>query len=932
MTTRFNTISGQSIQISDVVGLGEALSGGGVDQSQLDFESQERKDADLSLQNQITSNDLNLQTDLTTLETQVTSNTIDIESNEGGLRDINFELINLDADIKSNDLKITALQHKDLELDNKILMKDTDILDINFELINLDTDIKSNDMDITALQLYNIELDNKILMNDTDILDIGSELINLHVGIKSNTLGIETEEVTRKEVDLGLQNQIDTNDTDLKTLQTDLVTEITNRTNGDSNLQGQIDTIKDTDILALQNKDTSLDSDILALQNKDTSLDADILALQNKDTSLDADILTLGPQKLDLVQTFTDTANWDAANKSAAVSISGGSVSRTGATTLDYAHSTQYSISQDIDFEFTVNSLIGPNLIISLLDVNTQGNVSIGTLEAASSEIITLVVSTTGSTLSVRYFQVGDSLSSFVFANQSSLTAGDIINLSIRNGIVRLYLNEVQLNNSTTFFNDLQFKLTQNYYVRVADLSPFFSSFNISLKESLPPLGSIFTDRNTLYEIKYNPESDINIPVPLRIGQKLTLYNNLEEEQYSGLQGSDIEGGDVLKIISDHKGNLYIAGSFTTVNGVTINRLVKYNIPLKAYTACDGGVDDGQVNDMVLAEDDLIILVGTFTAYNGGNTITKGGRILRYDITANTFSEAVGGLDNTGFSVIKDPVLKHVWIGGSFINVNNNVLANRIVQYNYSNDSYVTVPNSTTASIGIPSGNSIRDIRITPDRQTVYISGGFNLNNAFTGNNNSAKYDITTETFSSLGVFNQITQHMELFENKLYIAGEALTQITQNDGTIKVINEIARYDSRTDQWFQVVPDNFLPDKAVGTSEVDDIYALPNGDIILGGFFINKFTHIARTGRRNIGSGFTPSSNNINSIVYDEFSGCLYLGGSTASPLISNDTSVSYNRIVKIPLRTTVNANFDYKTELVLGDKVQLEALDLNSWI
>ena len=81
---------------------------------------------------------------------------------------------------------------------------------------------------------------------------MSSELINLHVEIKSNTSEIKTEEVARKVVDLGLQNQITSNDADILNLQTDLGTETTNRTNGDTNLGSRI-TTNDTDILNIQN-------------------------------------------------------------------------------------------------------------------------------------------------------------------------------------------------------------------------------------------------------------------------------------------------------------------------------------------------------------------------------------------------------------------------------------------------------------------------------------------------------------------------------------------------------------------------------------------------------------------------------------------------------------------------------------------------------
>jgi len=120
-----------------------------------------------------------------------------------------------------------------------------------------------------------------ILQNDliTETTNRTNEDTNLQNQITSNDTDIlnlqnnlATETTNRTNADTALQNQITTNDTDILNLQTDLGTETTNRTNADTNLQNQINS-NDTQILNLQNGYT-------ILQNQITSNDTDILNLQ----------------------------------------------------------------------------------------------------------------------------------------------------------------------------------------------------------------------------------------------------------------------------------------------------------------------------------------------------------------------------------------------------------------------------------------------------------------------------------------------------------------------------------------------------------------------------------------------------------------------------------------------------------------------------
>jgi len=177
------------------------------------------------------------------------------------------------------------------------------------------------------------------------------------------------------------------------------------------------------------------------------------------------------------VEEEEEPVNWDADRKSDAINITGGTIDRKTATTQDYIHSTKYQQSQNIDFEFKINSITGPNLFVSLCDINTQGRVTVGTFENACSEFCSVVLSTTGDDLMIRYKTLNGVIRTIIYQQKRILSKDDVVKFSLRDGIVKLFLNDDPLNAD---FNGLAFRLTRNYYIRFSDAAENSSSFNIT--------------------------------------------------------------------------------------------------------------------------------------------------------------------------------------------------------------------------------------------------------------------------------------------------------------------------------------------------------------------------------------------------------------------------------------------------------------------
>jgi hypothetical protein len=124
--------------------------------------------------------------------------------------------------------------------------------------------------------------------------------------------------------------------------------------------------------------------------------------------------------------------------------------------------------------------------------------------------------------------------------------------------------------------------------------------------------------------------------------------------------GSGVDSG--VRAICAINSDLYIGGDFTTANGITVNRICKYNTSNSTFSAMGSGVNNF-VNTIGAINSDLYI-GGFFTNANG---ITAN-RICKYDTTTGLFSAMGSGFETSVYSVYA--INSNLYIGGAFTTFN----------------------------------------------------------------------------------------------------------------------------------------------------------------------------------------------------------------------------------------------------------------------
>jgi len=111
--------------------------------------------------------------------------------------------------------------------------------------------------------------------------------------------------------------------------------------------------------------------------------------------------------------------------------------------------------------------------------------------------------------------------------------------------------------------------------------------------------------------------------------------------------------GSVTSVAIQSDNKILVGGSFTSYNGTVCSRLVRLNSdgsPDTAFVANTGAGFSGAVNSILIQPDNLILVGGSFTAFNGQgrNYLTR----LKADGTLDpAFAQTGNGLNNTVYSL-----------------------------------------------------------------------------------------------------------------------------------------------------------------------------------------------------------------------------------------------------------------------------------------
>jgi uncharacterized delta-60 repeat protein len=224
----------------------------------------------------------------------------------------------------------------------------------------------------------------------------------------------------------------------------------------------------------------------------------------------------------------------------------------------------------------------------------------------------------------------------------------------------------------------------------------------------------------------------------------------------------------VLSIAIQSDGKIVIGGSFTTFNGVTVNRIVRLNSDGTldtAFTTNTGTGFDNTVRSIAIQSDGKIVIGGSFTSFNGA-TVNRIAR-LNSDGTRDTTFTATGFDDSVEAIVIQSN--GKLVIGGFF--QFSDVRVNRIVRLNSDG----TRDTTFTTNTGTAFNSGVQSIAIQSDGKLV-IGGFFTTFNGVTVNRivrlNSDGTRDTAFTTNTGTAFNNIVFSITIqSDGKLVIGG-----------------------------------------------------------------------------------------------------------------------------------------------------------------
>jgi hypothetical protein len=294
---------------------------------------------------------------------------------------------------------------------------------------------------------------------------------------------------------------------------------------------------------------------------------------------------------------------------------------------------------------------------------------------------------------------------------------------------------------------------------------------------------------------------------------------NLSPETYNEWRplGGDLDSpANALAVLPG--GDVIVGGDFVAAGGTPARGIARYNPTTRAFSALGGDGVVGSTKALAVAPGGDVIVGGYFT-YAGG-VLANG--IARYNPTTNAWSplgSGISGFNNFVFDVAVLPG-GDVIAGGVFTTAGG-VLANSIARYNPTSNTW------SPLGSGIDFGGPVYALAVIPGGDVIV--GGYFANAGGVPVNSIARYNPTTNTWSSLGsgiAFNGVVNALAVLPGgDVIVAG---TNFATAGGV--TVNNIARYNPTANTW-----------SALGTGVAGNIKAitlLPGGDVIASGLFFD----------------------------------------------------------------------------------------------
>ncbi|WP_348798125.1 calcium-binding protein [Flavobacterium adhaerens] len=378
---------------------------------------------------------------------------------------------------------------------------------------------------------------------------------------------------------------------------------------------------------------------------------------------------------------------------------------------------------------------------------------------------------------------------------------------------------------------------------------------------------------------------------------KIDKNGNLDTEFLSN--GGVGANANVLKLIPLASGKTMIFGSFTSFNGIVVNRIARLNEDGSLDTSFNiGGLGvSNTIRTAVELTDGSFVIGGNFTSYNG-ITIRRILKIKADGTVDSNFNPVV--IDDGGVYALAVDADGKILVGGSFTLVDN-VAQNRLIRLNGDG----SIDTGFFADVD----NTVQAIALETTSNKIVLGGNFTSYNSIPVSklvriNNDGSLD--TSYNNTNGPNNTVHSLARQSDGKLLVGGS----FTTFEGTPK-----RRFLRITNDGH--IDTSFLSGNGFNNANVRTITVQPDDRIILGGLFNGTFTgtdgvsypvrRIVRlNGDGSYNSSFTTTLNNACYTSAIDFEGRILVGGSFSS--VGGKAKYRIARILGCVNNSTYNAS------------------------
>ena len=243
--------------------------------------------------------------------------------------------------------------------------------------------------------------------------------------------------------------------------------------------------------------------------------------------------------------------------------------------------------------------------------------------------------------------------------------------------------------------------------------------------------------------------------------------------KWDGSQWSKVSGGVTVSLtqktytMAAYKGELYVGGNITTINGLNINRIARWDG--NSWKNVGGGVTGGfipQVRAMAVFNNEL---------YVGGDFTFAGGVPASYIARWNgtQWDSVAWGIGNIIFSMVADTISNVLYVGGNFYNAGG-IPVNYVAKWD----------GTSWSNIG-SGGITVSALAMAMYDNKLYV-GGYSTTGTIT-DTLLAEWDGVQ--WSKVTGPNETVSSLTVFNNELYVGGYF------DKVNTTTVNYIARYNA-----------------------------------------------------------------------------------------------------------------------------------------